>query len=274
MISASVVLYNTKEEELQTILTCLKDSGISKIVVIDNSPANRLEQIVKSYEGVEYIFGHGNIGYGAAHNIAIRSIRAEEFKYHIILNTDIIFDKDAIEGLKAYMDSNRNVGWVMPKIVYPDGTLQYLCKLLPTPLHLLLRRFIPGQALQTRINSKFELRQSRYNSILEVPFLSGCFVFARTTSLQEIKGFSDKYWMYCEDLDMCRRMGMHGYKTMFNPHYTIIHAHRKESYANKKMLIAHIKSAITYFNTWGWFFDAYRRRKNDECLSQINKKIN
>lgn len=272
MISASVVLYNTQEEELRTILSCLSASSISKIFVVDNSAENKLEAISKSYHGVQYIFGHGNIGYGAAHNIAIRSINAAEFDYHIILNTDIVFDKEAIIGLKSYMDSNRNVGWVMPKIIYPDGTLQHLCKLLPTPLHLLLRRFIPSQSLQSRINSKFELRHSRYNSILEVPFLSGCFVFARTTSLQEIKGFSEQYWMYCEDLDMCRRMGMHGHKTMFNPHYTIIHAHRKESYANKKMLIAHIKSAITYFNTWGWLFDRYRRKKNKECLSQINNK--
>lgn len=118
-------------------------------------------------------------------------------------------------------------------------------------------------------NDAFELKQSGYDHIFEVPFLSGCFMFLRVKSFIEIKGFSDRFWMYCEDLDMCRRMNMSSFKTVFYPFVSVIHAHRKESFKNKKMLLAHIKSAFIYFNKWGWFFDSFRDIVNKNCLKQF-----
>ena len=75
--------------------------------------------------------------------------------------------------------------------------------------------------------------------------------------------------MYCEDFDLIRRLHRVG-KTLFYPDVTIIHDHAKESYKNKKMLFEHIKSAIKYFNKFGWFFDKERRDMNEKVLGEIN----
>lgn len=82
-----------------------------------------------------------NCGYGAGHNIAIREAMEVGAIYHVIVNPDIYFGEGVLEQLVAYMNVNKEIGLVMPKILYPNGELQYLCKLLPTPFDLLLRRF-------------------------------------------------------------------------------------------------------------------------------------
>ena len=75
--------------------------------------------------------------------------------------------------------------------------------------------------------------------------------------------------MYLEDTDLNRRIHSK-YKTIFYPNVSIIHEYAKESYVNKKLLIYHIKSAIYYFNKWGWLFDKERGMINKKCLNELN----
>lgn len=267
MITASIVTYKTDQVELETVLKCLCNSIVEKVYVVDNSPTSSLKRTVLSYGKAEYIFGHGNIGYGAAHNLAIRKLLGTNVKYHLVINSDIDFDKKVVTVLEEFMDLNPDIGLVMPKIFSPNGDLQYLCKLLPTPLDMLGRRFSPLKFIQYR-NSYFEMRLSGYNKIMDVPFLSGCFMFLRVNVLLEINGFSDDFFMYCEDIDICRRIKLNKFRTVFYPNVSIVHVHKKESYKNNKMLIIHIKSAIKYFNKWGWFWDPFRKNVNKEARSQ------
>ncbi|MEG2612224.1 MAG: galactosyltransferase-related protein, partial [Alistipes sp.] len=132
---------------------------------------------------------------------------------------------------------------------------------------LIGRRFVPCQSVMNRRNYRFEMRASGYDKLMEVPFLSGCFMFLRVEALKKVEGFSKRYWMYCEDIDLCRRIG-ESYKTMYYPFCTIIHAHAKESFKSKIMLKAHILSAIKYFNRWGWLFDKQRRKINAKAQHQ------
>lgn len=267
MITASIVVYKTDKKELKNILDCLDSSNIERIYIVDNSPTKELYELFSSYNKVDYFWGQGNVGYGAAHNIAIRKAVKEKSDFHIVLNSDIYFKAEIIDQMLTYMNFNPLVGLIMPKILSPDGQLQYLCKLLPTPLDLILRRFLPFQTFLKR-TFKFEMRDSGYNDIMEVPFLSGCFMFLRVDVLKKVKGFDDNFFMYCEDLDLCRRIGMTGFKTIYYPMVEIVHIHRKESYKSMMMLKIHIKSAILYFNKWGWFFDSYRKRINRKMRKQ------
>lgn len=269
MIAASIVTYKTDKTELVKVLQCTADSSVGKIYVVDNSPCDELRDFTTQISPkIEYIFGQGNVGYGSAHNIAIRKSIENGAKYHVVINPDIYFEQGTIETLAAYMDENPDVGQVMPKIVYPDGELQYLCKMLPAPIDLIGRRFIPLKNYMEKRNSTFEMRASGYNRTREVPFLSGCFMFLRVDALEKTNGFDDTFFMYCEDIDLCRRIGMQGYKTIYNPTTTVIHAHKKESFKSKAMLKAHVKSAVRYFNKWGWFFDAYRAKTNNKAKRQ------
>ncbi|RHJ85295.1 glycosyltransferase [Parabacteroides sp. AM08-6] len=267
MITASIVTYKTDRRELDTVLRCAVESLIDKIYIVDNSPTDDLKDFATVSSKITYIHSVGNIGYGAAHNIAIERSITDNAVYHIVLNSDIEFKEEVIKKLADYAVTHPEVGQMMPRVVYPDGKLQYLCKLLPTPLDLLGRRFIPIKSLIRKRNQKFEMRASGYNQIMEVPFLSGCFMFLQVRALKEVGLFSSRYWMYCEDIDLCRRIS-EKYKTIYYPNVTIIHVHKKESFKNKKLLLQHIKSAFAYFNRWGWIIDPYRQKRNKQAESQ------
>ncbi|MBF0576521.1 glycosyltransferase [Dysgonomonas sp. GY617] len=275
MITSSIVIYSTKkdiekEEELAKVVKCTSSSIIEKIYIVDNSPTTALKEFVESLScKIIYIFNNANLGYGTAHNIAIRKSLEEGFKYHIVLNPDIYFEDRVIEILKVYMDQNQSVGAIMPQVKYPDGETQYLCKLLPSPWDLFGRRFIPFKGIVEKRNHRYELRESGYNQILNVPCLSGCFMFLRIQILENTGLFDENFFMYCEDFDFYRRIHKK-YKTIFYPEVTIIHAHKKESYKNNALLRMHIKSAIHYFNKWGWFFDRDRKLINKTVLDKIH----
>ena len=96
------------------------------------------------------------------------------------------------------------------------------------------------------INSDYEFGFSDYNKTMEVPILSGCFMFIRTEVLSSAGLFDENYFMYCEDFDLSRRINSFS-KTIYYPDVKIVHAHAKESYKNIKMLLIHIKSAIYFF---------------------------
>jgi GT2 family glycosyltransferase len=267
-ITASIVLYNNTDI-LPTIESVLNSTIALDLYLIDNSPTNALETKLANYivsNQVIYIYNNKNVGFGAAHNIAIRKI-IETSAFHLVINPDIVFKPNVIATLFAYMESNINVGLVMPKVLYPDGEIQYLCKLLPTPVDLILRRFLPDKMMKNR-TQLFELRFTGYDKEMEIPYLSGCFMFLRVDALKKVGLFDDRFFMYPEDIDLTRRIHQY-YKTMFYPYVSIIHEHGQGSYKSLKLLWIHISNMVKYFNKWGWFFDVDRKRINKKVLSQL-----
>ena len=267
-LSSSIVTYKSSKKDLQTVIECVNKSIINKLYIVDNSPTDELKDFVLALsDKIEYIFGHGNVGYGAAHNIAIRKSIEQNSTYHVVINPDIIFEKDVIDSLMQYMDNNIDVGQIMPKVFYPNGELQYLCKLIPTPYDFFIR-FLPFKNFKEKHGEKFELRFTGYNKIMNIPYLSGCFMFFRVASLKDIGLFDERFFMYPEDVDITRRMH-EKYKTIFYPNVSIIHAHAAESKKNFKMLKIHINNTIKYFNKWGWFFDKKRKQTNKNVMMNI-----
>lgn len=266
-ITSSIVTYKNDFKTLRKAINSLLNTEMAvRLFVIDNSPSDEIRQICND-NNIEYIFNNANIGFGAGHNIAIQKVLGLS-KYHLVTNPDVYFAGGNLEKLYDFMENNKDVGLVMPKILYPDGSLQYLCKKLPTPFDLMGRRFLPDflkPLFQKRLTD-FELRDMNYNEIVEVPYLSGCFMFIRTAIFKEIGMFDERFFMYLEDTDLCRRIG-EKYKTIYYPEAVVYHDYAKESYKNKKLLIVHANSAIKYFNKWGWFFDKNRKKLNERKLS-------
>lgn len=271
-INTSIVLYKNKKEHINRLVNNLLNTSIDiKINLVDNSPTDELKYLADLDPRIEYIFNNANLGYGKAHNIAIRKSIEENVPYHLVLNPDIYFEKGVLEELYEFMESNPDVGNVMPKVLYPDGEIQYLCKLLPNPMDLFGRRFLnfwPFKKLLLKRNELYELRFSNYNEIMEVPYLSGCFMFLRTSVLKRIGLFDERFFMYLEDTDLSRRIHSAA-KTVFYPYVHIYHEYRKGSYKEFKLLYYHISSAIKYFNKWGWFFDEDRRNFNQRTLQSV-----
>jgi GT2 family glycosyltransferase len=268
MINASVVLYNTDRKELFTIIDCLEASCVETIYLVDNSPTDNLNGITKYANKIVCIRNDSNMGYGKAHNIAIRESIKQGAKYHLVLNPDIEFSKGTIEKLAEFMEENPDAGLVMPKVFYPDGRLQYLCRLIPSPFDVLFKRSLPNGYKSRRVND-FQLRFTKYNSIMNIPSLSGCCMFLKVDALKRVGLFDERFFMYAEDVDLTRRIHKE-YKTLFYPYVEVKHVHGAASHKNLKMLFIHITNMIKYFNKWGWFLDKERKRVNSQTLKELN----
>ena len=262
-VTVSIVAYKSNPEELEQAIRSLSDISLRIIIVIiDNSPTEELAPLCSAL-GTEYLYTGKNLGYGAAHNIAFKKFSAS--KYHLVLNPDVKFEHKVLEELVAFLELNESVGLVMPRVLYPDGTSQNLCKRLPTPFDILARRAFP-QVLKRVFHSRlsvFELCDMDMNKVLSVPFLSGCFMLIRKKVLNDIGVFDERFFLYFEDLDLTRRIHQQ-YHTVYYPGVTITHRHEKGSYKSARILFYSIQSAFRYFNKWGWMYDRDRDRINNE----------
>ena len=188
----------------------------------------------------------------------------------MILNPDVYFEKGVLEKLFSFMEKNPEFGSVMPKVLFPDGSLQYLCRLLPDPYDIILRK-INLKILSPFFNrrkSRYELKFADYNKIMNVPYLSGCFMFVRTEVFEKTGIFDERFFLYFEDIDLARRIHK-SYPTVYYPEAVIYHNYERGS--NKDMfLLKHlISSGVKYFNKWGWFFDKERRLINSQALENL-----
>lgn len=253
-ITASLVLFNNPVLQIEGLLRSLADSTLPvHLIVQDNSPTPKLSNLFRQHE---YYHDGCNIGFGAAHNRAIANISSN---YHLILNPDIQFRPNAVSKLISPMQNDCGIVACSPLVHYPDGQLQRLNKLLPTPINLFARRFLPFWAKY--LDFEYEMHWFNYDRQIDLPCASGCFLVVRSEVLKRVKGFDERFFMYLEDIDLTRRISQHG-RVVFNPDASIVHEFGKASYKNTRLMLIHMQSAIRYFNKWGWFFDGERRLRN------------
>lgn len=260
MLTASIVTHKTPPQQLLKALSCLLRSDARRVYVIDNSPTDSLRDTLP--EDSRIIYRHvDNRGFGAGHNIAIHEVIADFHDgYHLVMNADVCWEGDVLKPLVNYLDNNPDVGMVMPKVFYPDGSLQYTCRMLPTPLDLFAKRFLPQSITKKRME-RYLLADHDHDKELNCPYLLGSFLLFRNAALRDCGTFDEHFFMYPEDIDITRRIHMR-WRTMYWPGVSIVHEHAAASRKDKRMLKIHICNMIRYFNKWGWFFDPIRRKLN------------
>ena len=113
------------------------------------------------------------------------------------------------------------------------------------------------------------MRDTQYKYEIDVPFLSGCFMFLRVDSLKEVGIFDERFFIYGEDIDLSRRIHER-YRTVFYPSALIYHNHGAESHRSFKLLMIHFINLVRYFNKWGWMFDNSRKKINALTSAKIS----
>lgn len=268
-ISCSIVCYQNSPEEIAHVLGSVTSSQVEvALYLVDNSQDDTLSGIAEQF-GATYIHLPHNPGFGAAHNLAMREASKLDPAYHLVLNPDITFTENVIPALCEYMQRHRDIGLIMPNVYYPDGQQQFLCKLLPNPLDLMIRRFFPDLYRFSGRLAWYEMHHSGYDKIMDVPALSGCFMLMRSAVLRETGVFDERFFMYLEDVDLSRRIGRQS-RTVYFPYVSVVHNYGKGSYKNLKLLYRHAVSAIRYFNKWGWFSDVEKEVINRMAIQKLN----
>ena len=268
-LTVSFVLYKTPVDEVMRAIDQVRASAPDAVIVlVDNSP-EPVRLPVASIAGVSLIRSSQNLGYGAGHNRAFKV--SEGGRYHAVLNTDLVYGSDVFPRLLAFMDANAEVGLSMPRVTYPDGSIQYLCRLLPHPLDIFGRGFFPHTRWTKARNDRYEFRHWTYDRVAQFPFLSGCFMMLRRSVLDEVGTFDERFFMYGEDVDLSRRIHQK-HKTMFVPLTTVQHEYRSQAGGYRRK-ISKIINLTRYFNKWGWWLDANRNYINKKTIAEIPNRV-
>ena len=243
-ITATIVMYNENISTLKkTVDSFLLTPIPKKLFLVDNSSTDKLRALFVHPE-IVYIFVGKNIGFGAAHNLVLRRLNSE---FHLILNPDISFNKNTIVALTDVLKKELSVSFLTPKVLSVHNTLQHVCRKHPTIYNLLNRRLH---------FSKKELSKNEYRgTCLEKPmypeFIHGCFMLFKTKDFIDLGGFDERYFLYMEDADLCRKIAESGKKILYYPLITITHEHQRGSSKKIKLFFYHVSSAIKYFLKWG-----------------------
>ena len=230
----------------------------ARLIVVDNGPElNRRESIQRIIESaelpmtVQILSGHGNVGYGAGHNLALWQSQAD---WHLILNPDVLMEEDALSAGLEFLTTHPEAGLIAPAVWNQAGQRQYLCKRYPTVLDLALRGFAP-----VKLRQSFKTRLDRYEwrdvdpAVVQwdPPIASGCFMLCQRAVLQQIGGFSPDYFLYFEDFDLSLRLAKVT-RLVYVPTVRIVHLGGHAARKGLRHIAWFIRAAALFFNRYGW----------------------
>lgn len=252
----NIVTHNSKDifKVLDALKVELAENQEFVISIYDNASEEDYRNKLNEYSDIVKItFSESNNGFGYGHN---KIFLNSSYKYGIIFNPDILVSLKNLEEMKKLLLSDGKLAMVCPKVLNEDGSTQYLVRNHLDVFDYFLR-FIPFKRVKEVFNkrlSRYECRDlsDSHNSLIRMG--SGCFMLIDIDKFKAVNGFDERFFMYFEDNDLCRKLESEDYKILYTPLYPVIHLYAKESHKNPKLFFIFLQSMIRYFNKWGWNF--------------------
>ena len=257
-ISVVIVNYNVKEylaQALHSLQRALKDIP-HEIFVVDNASVDgSVAYIRQHFPDVQLIESRENLGFAKANNLALQHVRGE---YVVLINPDTVVQEDTFQKLLDFFEKTPDASAATCKIINPDGTFSVDCRhAIPTPMIAFwkvtgLSRLFP----RSRIFGQYNLTYLDPNETYPVPAISGSFMMIKKAVLDRVGHFDERFFMYCEDIDLCHRINLEGFKIYYVPTTQIIH-YKGES--TKKNNLDYV---ITFNKALYQFFQKYYAQKS------------
>lgn len=269
-VSAVVVNYNAGDE-LRTALRSIADEMAGRAweaVVVDNASSDGSAGVANEFAPcVRLIANHDNVGFGRAVNQALAAVTAPRV---LVMNPDCRLEPGAMAALAHVLDADPSCAIAGPRILDPDGAVQGSARGDPDMLTGLfgrasaLRRLLPGLPVSKRnvvdIGGAFPgdmpvgtgpgAATSAGPAGVVVDWVSGACMLARRSALEAVGGFDERYFLYWEDADLCRRLRNRGYRIRYVPAATAVHRVGQSSRTARALSIrAFHESAYLYYTT-------------------------
>jgi GT2 family glycosyltransferase len=225
-------------------------------LVVDNGSHGRAELVeVCSRQGAKLVLLGRNAGYGAAFN---RGYKYASGRYVAVANPDVVFSTPAATELVRFLDEHPEAGAVSPQLRYPDGTPQPSARRLPRLRYILTGRRSPFARIFPRYTPARDFLYADVHLAagpVPVEAVIGTLVAFRRSALEQVSGFDEGFFMYAEDMDICRRLGRSGWGVYLDPRVTVEHFYggvrrRFQQFGDYQRL----KALMRYFLlNRGWF---------------------
>lgn len=265
-IAVVMVSHNDLNETCLSSLEAARKATALKVavVVVDNASTKYRanETVDRHVPGATTLLRDGDFGFGRSCNRGAQDVNA---KYYFFLNPDTkLIEPGIFDTLHAYMEAHPDVGLAAPKILYFDGRLQETCRRFPAwYMPFVQRSFLKHTRFGKAYTDRFQMADYDHAQERPVDWVQGSAMCIRAETWRAMGGFDDRYFMYFEDIDLCRRIRLSGRDVVYLPATKLQHAHGKESaklpglinnLARNPMARAHLISWAKYL--WKWKFAA------------------
>jgi len=228
-LSIIIVTYNSAKyirECLQSISQTMGELK-SEIIIIDNNSTDQTLELVQYSGNLHIIKNDSNMGFAAAVNQGIEQSQGDLI---LLLNPDTETEKNSLQKLINFIQSDRKVGIAGSRVLNPDKTLQYSIGRFPTVINLIIDR-IPF--LNTIFPAYFERRHRKYQNVQYPDWAAGPYLLIKREVIEKVGGFDEDYFMYMEEVDLCYRARKAGWRTAFCPDAEVIHYDLGKSEKNR-----------------------------------------
>jgi GT2 family glycosyltransferase len=248
-LSITICSWNTVDD-LRACLASLRAAAHEaslEVIVVDNASEDRSAEMVRD-EFPEFILihSHVNLGFTGGHNLAIENAKG---RHVALLNSDTVVHPGAIATVVKYMDAHPEAGIIGPKLLNPDGTLQLSCRRFPNPVAAAFRNTWLGRLFpNNKYTREYLMQDFEHDQVREVDWVSGAAMFIRGEVIEKVGALDDRYFMYCEDVDLCKRAWKTGWKVVYFPDAVITHAiGRSSDKAPNRMIAQFHRSMLRYY---------------------------
>lgn len=226
MIDLSVVIvsHNTREMTLRCLgdlFRDLKNSGLtSEVIVVDNASADgSTEAIASSYPSVHLIQSNRNIGFGAANN---RAFHIACGQFVLLLNSDAFVHGGSVRTLVEFLRERPGTAIAGPRLLNADVSLQPSAYPFPSPQRCWIENLWISRLFPTSPRLA-DFRYWEHDSERDVPWLTGACLLVRASILRSVGGFDEQFFMYAEETDWQKRIGLAGYDIRLCPAAVVTH---------------------------------------------------
>jgi N-acetylglucosaminyl-diphospho-decaprenol L-rhamnosyltransferase len=223
-LSVSIISYRTPA----LLQLCLEAIGRERsalnleVIVVDNASGDGSPELVETrFPWVRVIRNDRNLGFGAAHNQALRLARG---RYWLVLNSDAVLTSGAAATLVDFMDAAPDVAVAGPMLRHPGGSVQSSRRRFPTVATLFVestqvQRFWP----ENRVLQQYYVVDRRDDEQQDVDWLVGACLCVRAAAATQVGLFDERFFMYSEELDWCRRFRAAGWRVVYVPSAEVRH---------------------------------------------------
>lgn len=261
-LSIITVPYKCKEVFREAMLSMVssKTTFSFEIIIVDNDSKDGTVEMVESeflqdpnWQDRITLIKNTNEGFPKANN---RGLAVRRGRYVLFLNPDTKLSPDTLEHMMSFMKKRPDVGISTCKLIRKNGQLDFACKRsFPNPWVGFCRLFGLARLFpRSRLFAKYNLGFQSQDEETEMDACSGAFMFLSPDCIKTLKGFDESYYMYGEDLDLCMRAKLAGYKVWYWPKTQTIHYKGESSKKNPKVLFA-------FYHAMWIFYKQYYSKK-------------
>lgn len=244
MLSICIVSWNTRDllRKCLRAIQAYPPTGEYEVIVVDNaSPDGSAQMVSEEFPAVRLIANSDNCLYAAGTNQALDVARGDV----LLLNPDTQVGEDCVQRLVEFLQATPEAGAVAPQLRWPTGQIQSSCRAFPTPGVLLpdmvgLARFIPSWG-------RYRMAGFDHTTLCEVDQPMASALLIRREAMKHIGKIDEGFPMFFNDVDLCLRLKMAGWRVFFLPDAVAIHHHGASTTQRKRAMIAQSHESLVRF---------------------------